>query len=80
MNEQCNSCGSYQDVAACAHCTATMCTRCIYHYSHVCEDNQKRKARGEGPTVRELRMPVRRPDVVSDVDQGLTAVRDLLAE
>ena len=83
----CNSCGAYTDVALCPHChRVDTCVRCRYHHESVCEVVQKKKASGRGPTVL-------RPDIysspvvhtpsahpVSDADQGLAAVSDLLRD
>jgi|SRR5579864_4828883 len=56
MNDQCNICGSYESLLPCAHCKTVLCERCRRNYERVCEEMQKRKARGEGPTVRNLGM------------------------
>ena len=48
----CNSCGAFDNISACSFCPTLVCGRCKARHEFVCEDNQKRKKRGEGPTVR----------------------------
>lgn len=49
---QCNSCGAFDDVEFCPHCKwMAVCKRCKTNHEMVCSDNQKKKARGQGPTV-----------------------------
>ena len=50
-SDQCNICGSYEELLPCAHCTTVLCQNCQRNHSPLCEDIQKRKKRGEGPTV-----------------------------
>jgi len=75
MNEQCNTCGSFADIVKCSYCPTMVCVRCKPNHERVCEEMQKRKARGEGPTVRNPGMTR-----VEPADLGLAGVKDLLAE
>jgi recombinational DNA repair protein (RecF pathway) len=79
MINQCQSCGSFDDLQLCDHCKiALVCLRCKGHHVMTCEENQKKKARGQGPTVRQIfTKPAPIPD---NVDQGIQAVNDLLKE
>ena len=80
---QCNGCGAFDDLRACEFCThAFLCPRCRLGHERICEENQKRIKRGEGPTVRmtpRQQMPPL-PAALDPVDQGLQGVADLLAE
>lgn len=76
MAGTCNSCGAYEDAEMCSYCPTLVCNRCRRGHELVCEDIQKRKKRGEGPTIR---VPVSPEVVVSDVDRGLAGVADLLS-
>ena len=86
MHPSCNSCGAFENLKGCKHCPTILCDRCRHHHESTCEVVQKKKASGQGPTVL-------RPDIysspvvhtpsahpVSDADQGLAAVSDLLRD
>jgi hypothetical protein len=78
--DQCNSCGAFEG-EKCFHCPTLVCARCRKHHESICEENQKRIARGEGPTVRNfgrrvIQIPSAAP--VELVDAGLAGVADLL--
>jgi len=60
MNDQCNTCGAHQDIEQCAHCPTMICKRCKLNHGPLCEELQKRKKRGEGPTVANVPMPPHR--------------------
>ena len=61
MSAQCNNCGSFEYVRLCPHCTqAAICTRCEGNHAPFCEELQKRKKRGQGPTVGNVPMPAHR--------------------
>lgn len=91
---QCNSCGSFDDIQYCPHCIHTpVCARCKANHEMVCSEMQKRKMRGEGPTIRaNVPQPIRVTSQLQDVDQlvtavpadpieaGLQAVKNLLSE
>ena len=82
----CNSCGTQEpaaDVRTCSHCPTLICLRCRANHEFVCADNQKRKRRGLGPTVRtpldeQIAGVLNIPPALSPVDQGLAGVADLL--
>ena len=87
MHPSCNSCGAFEGLKECLHChKVDLCARCRHHHQSVCEEVQKKKASGQGPTVLRpdiysspvVHIPSARP--VSDVDQGLSAVSDLLRD
>jgi hypothetical protein len=48
----CQGCGSQKDVMPCTHCLQPICGQCCRPHESICEMVQKRKARGQGPTVR----------------------------
>ena len=83
----CNSCGKQDlppEVSLCYYCPTLICSRCRAHHEPVCEDNQKKKRKGLGVTVRPLiQVPSAHPvpDTAppSDVDCGLAGVADLLS-
>lgn len=95
----CNSCGTNElsaDVKSCKHCPTLICRRCRANHESVCENNQQRKRKGLGRTVRTamdeqiadvLNVPPP-PQAVQDyvapttttVDQGLAGLADLLKE
>lgn len=82
MNEQqCNTCGSFTDILKCAHCPTAVCVRCKSNHERICSEMQKRKERGEGPTIRNLgtNLPSIPVPPIEAVDQGLAGVKDLLA-
>jgi hypothetical protein len=55
MSDQCQSCGSYQNLKICALCAASLiCDRCRGHHEFGCKEAQEKKARGQGKTVREI--------------------------
>jgi hypothetical protein len=83
--DQCNGCGAFDDLRACEFCVkapSLFCLRCKAPHERICEENQKRIKRGEGPTVRmtpRQQMPPI-PAAPNPVDQGLQGVADLLNE
>lgn len=60
MNEQCNLCGGHKDLIKCSFCPTTICEICKRNHEPYCEEIQKRKKRGEGPTVANTHPPVHR--------------------
>lgn len=86
MNEQCNTCGSLEDIQKCQHCPTVICLRCQMRHEEFCEQLQKMKQRGQGPTVRQVlskpepSLVLPASNGVSDLDAGLAAVRELLSE
>jgi hypothetical protein len=81
MSTQCNSCGAYDDVLFCPHCgTTAVCIRCAGNHKFVCEEIQKKKARGQGPTVIQHTYKSVLPDSVTPIDASLGAIKDLLKE
>jgi hypothetical protein len=52
MSEQCNSCGAHDSALFCTYCGIPLCGRCRSNHEFVCEQAQKRKTRGLGPTIR----------------------------
>ena len=53
MDPQCDGCGAFEeDGKPCSHCPKLICNRCRAHHEEICEQNEKRKKRGLGPTVR----------------------------
>ena len=51
--EPCNSCGSPKDPQKCQHCITMLCARCRSFHEHVCEEMQRKKNLGLGPTIRQ---------------------------
>ena len=80
MGEQCIGCGSYHDLRQCIHCHGLLCPRCRMPHERVCEEVQKKKSRGLGPTVRQnlIQIPTAAP--IDPVDQGLAGIAELLHE
>ena len=70
MHDICNSCGSPKDVRPCSHCPTLICDRCRLNHDSVCEQMQKRKSRGEGPTV--IRHTERPPSTAMLIEMGMT--------
>ena len=50
MESQCQSCGSFTD-RQCSFCSSLICLTCKANHEPFCEEIQKRKRRGEGPTI-----------------------------
>ena len=50
MESQCQSCGSFTD-RQCSFCSSLICLKCKANHEPFCEEIQKRKRRGEGPTI-----------------------------
>lgn len=78
----CNSCGTQEPAAkvrTCSHCPTLICLRCRANHEVVCEDNQKKKAKGIGPTIRNA-VPEKPQAIVPRIDRDLAAVADLLTE
>lgn len=75
---QCNSCGAFE-CEPCPYCPTAICRRCKAHHESICEENQKRIRRGEGPTVRRVVM-ISTAAPIEPVDEGLAAIKDLLSE
>jgi hypothetical protein len=48
--DQCNSCGAFE-ADKCSYCPTLICSRCKPRHEAICEYNQKRIKRGEGPTI-----------------------------
>lgn len=48
---QCNICGGFEKIDACAHCLHAVCENCKSNHEPYCEMAKKMKARGEGPTI-----------------------------
>ena len=51
MENQCNTCGGFEKLDVCTHCTTVVCESCKRNHAPLCEELKKRKARGEGPTI-----------------------------
>lgn len=60
MNDQCNFCGSFEDILPCSHCLRDSCKRCQLNHAPFCEQVQKSIQRGEGPTVANAGLPEHR--------------------
>lgn len=60
MNDQCNGCGSFDEISKCSFCPTLLCGRCSRRHSMLCEELQKRKKRGEGPTIANVQVPAHR--------------------
>jgi hypothetical protein len=60
MNQQCQSCGSFETVTPCAYCPTLICMSCARNHSSLCEELQKSKRRGEGPTIANVPVPQHR--------------------
>jgi hypothetical protein len=54
MSEPCNSCGAQQETDPCTYCSTALCIRCKRNHEFVCEQAQRRKGLGLGPTIRVL--------------------------
>ena len=50
MESQCQSCGSFTN-RQCSFCSSLICLTCKANHEPFCEEIQKRKRRGEGPTI-----------------------------
>jgi len=50
MESQCQSCGAFTD-RQCLFCPSLICLKCKANHEPFCEEIQKRKRRGEGPTI-----------------------------
>ena len=59
-DEQCNNCGGFKDVTDCQHCATRICTYCRLNHEPYCEELQKAKRRGEGPTIGNVPVPAHR--------------------
>ena len=79
MELQCQGCGAFESTT-CAHCPSVLCARCKAGHEPVCEQIQKRKKLGLGPTVRENRVYIPTAAPLEPVDQGLKGIADLLSE
>lgn len=60
MNEQCNNCGGFDKLLPCSHCLTIICENCQMNHSGHCEELQKVKKRGEGPTIANAGIPEHR--------------------
>jgi hypothetical protein len=60
MSEQCNTCGSFDDIQKCSFCPTMICLNCKMNHEPMCEVLQKAKQRGEGPTIANVPVPEHR--------------------
>jgi hypothetical protein len=60
MANQCNTCGGFDKLDVCMHCTTVVCERCKMGHAPLCEELKKRKRRGEGPTIANMGTPPHR--------------------
>ena len=55
MRNQCNFCGSFDDVSGpCAHCPSLVCNFCRSAHESACKELQKARASGQGQTIRRV--------------------------
>lgn len=60
---QCNTCGanfSTDTIDKCSFCPTLVCSRCRRHHEPFCEEIQKLKRRGQGPTIANVPVPPHR--------------------
>jgi hypothetical protein len=60
---QCNTCGanfSTDTIDKCSFCSTFVCSRCRRHHEPFCEEIQKLKKRGQGPTIANVPVPPHR--------------------
>lgn len=60
MANQCNICGSFTLTEPCLYCPAFVCQGCKRSHGPYCDDMQKLKHRGAGPTIANAGVPVHR--------------------
>ncbi len=60
MDKQCQSCGSFETITPCEYCPTLICSLCARSHCPLCAALQKRKKRGEGPTIANVPMPPHR--------------------
>jgi hypothetical protein len=58
--QQCNTCGGFERLDVCTHCTTVVCEQCKPNHGYLCEELQKRKKRGEGRTIANSQVPPHR--------------------
>jgi hypothetical protein len=79
---QCQGCGSSDGGGECEFCSIWLCGRCLLNHAAYCGEIQKRKKRGEGPTVRQVprQIPAPAEAPVNPLDTAIAAVKDLQDE
>jgi hypothetical protein len=60
LNDQCNTCGGFENLTQCSFCPTTICSGCKVHHEPACEPLSRSRARGEGPTIANSGMPEHR--------------------
>ena len=60
MATQCNTCGGFEKLHTCQHCSTIICEMCRLHHEPFCEQLTKVKKRGEGPTIANAPAPPHR--------------------
>lgn len=76
----CNSCGAFDNVSTCSHCPTSLCNRCRHHHESTCEEIQKKKSRGLGPTIRTNERIVKKTDILGVESPTVATIREAMKQ